>query len=232
MELRYAYPVLAALLLASLHADEVRLKDGRVLVGKVVERGSVLEITTREGVVRVDVAEVAERIEDKVLRERLAEYGKGMPDTAFAHLQIALQAHAYGLDREMWQHLDQAVGQAAPAGESAGADGEGGATSLQKRLGDFLAQLEPECAGYVQAVAALGLVDRQHADQRRVTRQGHADQDVLGVVEHRETDVVPRLELGNGAALHLGDDDRLERQCFSHRSPFCCSLTSVRKCPR
>jgi len=52
--------LLAAALLtaAPARADEVRLKDGRVLVGDVVERGDTLEITTRDGVVRAQVVQI------------------------------------------------------------------------------------------------------------------------------------------------------------------------------
>lgn len=123
-----------SLLLAPALADEIVLKDGRVLVGKVVQQGNVLEITTRDGVVRVDEKEVAERRDEQKLREALAELRKASSDTPFAHLQLAMQAYAYDLDRELWEHLDRAV--EVPADQEH--------APLQKRVDDFLAQLEPE----------------------------------------------------------------------------------------
>jgi hypothetical protein len=121
-------------------ADEVRLKDGRVLVGKVTERdgGRILEIETRDGTVRVPKTEVIEGEDgwrtEATLQKALLDLEQGVADTPFAHLQLATQARAWGLERELWQHLDAAVRLPADAEHAA----------QRARLQDFLAQLEPE----------------------------------------------------------------------------------------
>lgn len=46
---------------AQLAEEELRLADGRVLVGKVVEKGDTLEVTTRDGVVSVQKGQVTAR---------------------------------------------------------------------------------------------------------------------------------------------------------------------------
>jgi hypothetical protein len=115
-------------------ADEVRLHDGRVLVGKVTERGGVLEIETRDGIVRVNRAEVANQRTDTELREDLRREAADKPDTPFHHLHLAARARGWGLETEMWQHLDKTVGLPRDAERQA----------LRSRIDDFLAQLEPE----------------------------------------------------------------------------------------
>ncbi|MGB3967934.1 MAG: hypothetical protein WBO45_14465 [Planctomycetota bacterium] len=121
-------------------ADEVRLHDGRVLVGTVVKKqkdGVVesLEITTRDGVVSVRASEVLQHLTDDELRKKLAETARGAEDSTFAHLQLALQARAWGLLPELWKHLDRAVTLEPATTANAG---------LQRRLHDFLGSLEPE----------------------------------------------------------------------------------------
>lgn len=117
-----------------LSADEVRLKDGRVLVGSVVQRGSVVEVTTRDGVVRVAADDVAAIRSEQDLRRELRDMEQRQPDSEFAHLQLASQARSWGLEAEMWQHLDHAVDLPRNANRA----------SLRSRIDDFLAQLEPE----------------------------------------------------------------------------------------
>lgn len=133
--------VVAALAIVSLSpaatADEVRMLDGRVLVGKVTEKGGNLEIVTRDGTVVVANKDVAERRRDPQLRERLAEMARTAGDTTFAHLNLAMQARTYGLEPELWRHLDRALALRAQVPADA-------AESLQRRLADFLAQLGPE----------------------------------------------------------------------------------------
>ena len=48
---------LAAMCAASARADEVRLKDGTVLIGKTRVRDDVVQVTTRDGTRRVPLAD-------------------------------------------------------------------------------------------------------------------------------------------------------------------------------
>ncbi len=119
---------------ASARADELRLRDGRVLYGTVTEDkvAMTLSIATRDGVVLIARADVVERTSDVDLKKRLHELARSAGDTPFAHLQLAMRARDYGLTTEQWQHLDQVI---AAASDS---------PALQSRLADFLGQLEPE----------------------------------------------------------------------------------------
>jgi hypothetical protein len=126
--------------LPSLPADEVRLDDGRVLVGKVVARGNTLEITTQDGCVVVRREQVIGHRTDAQLQQALAEKAREVGSTPFAHLQLALQARAYGLQPEMWRHLDRVVA----ALEGGNAPGDEATAALRRRLDSFLADLEPE----------------------------------------------------------------------------------------
>ena len=125
----------ALLLATALRADEVRLRDGRVLYGKVtVEKATnTWLIETRDGAVRVAKDDVVDSTDDAGLRKRLRELAAGAGDTPFAHLQLAMRAREFGLDAELWQQLDAAV---------QGSERE--STALQNRLDDFLGQLEPD----------------------------------------------------------------------------------------
>jgi hypothetical protein len=137
--------ILACLALpASATADEVRLDDGRVLVGKVQQKAEVWEVTTHDGVVVVAKEKVTGHRTDAMLRRELADLARSAGDTPFAHLHLAAQARAYGLEAELWRHLDRClggpqVGDASAARMPAGAD-----APLQRRITDFLARLEPE----------------------------------------------------------------------------------------
>jgi hypothetical protein len=146
-------PLCGFLLLGTpVRADEVRLDDGRVLVGKVVEKGDALEITTTDGVVLVPVKKVIGRRLEADLRAELAKKARSAGDTAFAHLHLAIEARSYGLATELWQHLDRAIElqnetQASRLAANAGRDGTevpAARDPLQRRIEDFLAQLEPE----------------------------------------------------------------------------------------
>jgi hypothetical protein len=114
-------------------ADEVKLKDGRVLYGKVTKDKTTWLVETREGVVRVSADEVVDWHPESELRVRLHDLAKGAGDSPFASLQLAMQARVFALETEMWHYLDAAV---------AGAPHD--SAPLQNRLDDFLAQLEPE----------------------------------------------------------------------------------------
>jgi len=103
-------------------------------------------------------------------------------NTAHVHLQLAIVAHNWGLDAELWQHLDRAVTLPFEAEHSC----------LPKRLGDFLAQLEPEVLPHNYRSAATRLrvhelLVRQRPDagpgRKRVieellVREANADKDL------------------------------------------------------
>jgi hypothetical protein len=151
----------AALLLAtaSAPADEVRLLDGRVLVGAVARSDDALVVTTRDGAVRVPLADVREHRTDEQLRQALAEAARAAGDTPFAHLQLAQRAHACGLAAEAWRHLDR-VAAALP---TLPAD-----APVRRRAGDFAASLADELLAPRLRVAApgprvTGLLDAVHA---------------------------------------------------------------------
>jgi hypothetical protein len=142
---------------ARLSADELRLADGRVLVGKVVEKGDTLEVTTRDGVVVVQKTQVLPdgRKTDDQLRVALADYARDKGNTAFANLNLAMRAREVGLLPEMWRHLDRtldllgATAGKAQQTEAVGNEPEATAcpaarSPLQRRFEDFLAQLESE----------------------------------------------------------------------------------------
>ncbi|MBK8101238.1 MAG: hypothetical protein IPK26_29505 [Planctomycetes bacterium] len=177
------------LLLAPAPADEVRLKDGRVLVGTVVVRGEVLEVTTRDGVVRVPQAELIDGGWRKTeeLRTRLRDLEAGQPDTPFSHLHLAAAARDWGLTAEMWRHLDVAV--------TVPRDSEH--ANLRSRVDDFLAQLEPElmprrfraAATKTRVAELIGRVQRNlpgknAAIQELLVREANADQDLRAQARH------------------------------------------------
>lgn len=148
-----ASAAVALLLVSPARADEVRLDDGRVLVGKVVDKGDSLEITTNDGVVVVPSKKVIGRRLEADLRAELAKKARSAGDTAFAHLHLAIEARSYGLATELWQHLDRAIQLQTEANASrpAAAANDGSKAlapavrdPLQRRIEDFLAQLEPE----------------------------------------------------------------------------------------
>ena len=121
---------LSLLIPAPLLADEVRLKDGTVIVGEVKVRGKRLEIATREGTVRVDRDQVLRIRDDEELAEALSEMASRVPNGGFGRLELARIARDWGLERELWGHLDAAVALTAK--------------DKRHRLAEFLASLEPE----------------------------------------------------------------------------------------
>lgn len=161
------------------HHDEVRLDDGRVLVGKVVEKGDDLEITTRDGVVVVATARVTSRRSEEELRRELIKLSKAADKSAFASLHLAHQAHAWGLTKELWRHLDAALERNAAKPEQQDANDAASANerrqALDRRIRDLLAQLEPEVlpAKYRQANTAVrvnALLDQVRPSTGRAER--------------------------------------------------------------
>ncbi|MBL8750694.1 MAG: hypothetical protein JNK78_16160 [Planctomycetes bacterium] len=167
-------------------ADELRLDDGRVLVGKVVERGDTLEVTTIDGVVAVPKAKVTRRRTDDELRTDLAKRAREQGDTPYDLLQLAQVARDFGLDAEMWRYADQVV----KALGNRTSDDSSRAT--RRRLEEFLGQLEPQLLPrrFRSAATALRvheLLDRLRADtspgraaaiETLLVREPNADQDL------------------------------------------------------
>jgi len=125
--------VFAALLPLPLAADEVRLKDGRVLIGSTRKVGNTLLIKTRHGAVRVPMSIVVRIRKDKELRDELMDIAsRGAAGTAHGQLGLAKQARDWGLERELWQHL----GAALHLGRNS--------DPMMRRMREFMATLEPE----------------------------------------------------------------------------------------
>ncbi|MFO0313074.1 MAG: hypothetical protein ACK539_07575, partial [Planctomycetota bacterium] len=82
------------LLLAAARADEVRLLDGRVLVGAVTRAGDTLVVATRDGAVTVPLADVREHRTDEQLRQSLAPAARAGGGTPIAPRHLAARAHA------------------------------------------------------------------------------------------------------------------------------------------
>lgn len=117
---------------------ELRLNDGRVLVGKVVEKGDTKVVSTHDGNVTVAIGDIAKERDRAELMAAFKDLAKKSGSSTFAHVNLAKSARDYGLEQEMWRQLDKAI-----ATLSASKTGiEVGAT--ERRLRDFLAQLEPE----------------------------------------------------------------------------------------
>ncbi|MBL8756657.1 MAG: hypothetical protein JNK15_25400 [Planctomycetes bacterium] len=164
-------------------ADEVRLHDGRVLVGSVTKKGDTLEVATRDGVVVVQSQEVKSHLDETALRQKLAERQRALPDTTWSQLQLAIEARGYGLEPELWRHLDRAL---AKTGSAPMSDG------LQRQVRDFLARLEPELLPRPLRQAPVGkrvhkLLDGVHAAtspgkaaaiEELLVRMPDADQDL------------------------------------------------------
>lgn len=159
---------LGVLLAVAIPADELRLGDGRVLVGKVVERGQVYEVTTSDGVVVVAKDKVTARRTDAELRAALARQAETAGDTPFAALQLAIRARDFGLEPELWRHLDRALASLDDANDPT--DG-----ALGRRLRDFLAQLEAQLLPRAQRTAPTAtrvhrLLERARPDAPRAQR--------------------------------------------------------------
>ncbi|MDA0933375.1 MAG: hypothetical protein O3C51_07945 [Planctomycetota bacterium] len=135
-------------------ADEVRLADGRVLVGAVREDGDKLRIRTLDGEnFVVDRSEVLRIRSDDELRTEIDRLAALSGNAPHAQLEIARLARRYGLEQEMWQHLDLAVAEAEP--------GSSTARRLDAFLGGLGAHLVPEHRLRAEAERKVrALVDR------------------------------------------------------------------------
>jgi|GEM_PF-1695607 len=116
---------------------ELRMKDGRVLVGQVRARGPDYQVTTRDGSVTVAQQNVASARDHRELQAALKAKARNSGDSLFAHLNLAKVAREYGLEPEMWRLLDRALAKLSPSKPEQ-------MPAIQRRLHDFLAELEPE----------------------------------------------------------------------------------------
>lgn len=124
-------PMAACLLVGTLSADEVRLSDGRVLVGPTKNLGKKLQVKTLDGVVVVPRQDVIGVRTDEQLRAELASLAARTDDTLFGSLQLARTARDWGLYDEMWERIESCLGQVAAG------------TADDARLRAFLVELEP-----------------------------------------------------------------------------------------
>jgi hypothetical protein len=130
--------LILALPIAAQEVMQLRLKDGRVLVGKVASKGDNYEVTTYDGRVTVAKLDVVDRHPRASLLEKLRKKAKTSGDSAFVHLNLAKIAREYGLTSEMWRLLDKAIKKLSQQ------TANNKSSPVHKRLRDFLAQLEPE----------------------------------------------------------------------------------------
>ncbi|MGE3172846.1 MAG: hypothetical protein AB7O97_09470 [Planctomycetota bacterium] len=181
MKTTLAWMFATALCAGTALGQEVKLKDGRVLYGKITRTSDTLQIETREGTVTIDDNAVLATREERELRAELRRLAAGTDGSAFAQLQLAVQARVFALEKDMWHHLDAAV-------EATPRDG----STLQTRLDDFLAQLEPELLARKWRAAGTEMRVRELLRQHRrtdgpgeraarlelLTREPNADKDL------------------------------------------------------
>lgn len=211
------------------HADEVRLHDGRVLVGEVTRQGDkTLTIHTRDGAVVVNADQVAAIRTADTLREDLAAMARNAGKTRFAALNLAAQARAYGLEPEMWRHLDRAV---VP-------DPQESSPALERRLADFLAHLGPELLPrqfrsspvalrikkLLEGVRADTSPGRAAAIEELLVREEGADQELRRQVRNNPT---PRRRIAALRALERRELDGNHR--FVLRTTFLDGSPEVRE---
>jgi hypothetical protein len=197
----------AALLvtLAVAPADEVRLLDGRVLVGPVTRSGEALVVATRDGAVTVPLADVREHRTDEQLRQALADAARAAGDTPFAHLQLAQRAHAAGLLPEAWRHLD--------------------------RVAAALPQLPADAAVHTRAVAfAAAIAEDLLPARRRDTAPGPRVAALLDAV-HAATSPGRLLAIDEALARMAAADDDLRAQARRNGNARrrLCALTALQR---
>lgn len=121
---------LSLLVLAPLaHADQVWLRDGRVLVGDTETHGETLIVATLNGEVRVPRDQVLRIRSEQDLRSELSGLIARCDAAPFARVELARTARDWGLYDRMWALLDDALPQAEGAAEA--------------RLHELLGELEP-----------------------------------------------------------------------------------------
>lgn len=117
----------------ALLADEVVLKNGTVLVGKVRKLATELEITTLDGIQRIKLLDVERIRNDEQLRESLRQMAmRSGAGSAHAQLELARMARSWGLLEEMWQHLSRALRSVEKS------------PVIRRRTQEFMANLERE----------------------------------------------------------------------------------------
>ncbi|MBM4062607.1 MAG: hypothetical protein FJ265_16145 [Planctomycetes bacterium] len=231
---RWLVPLAAACLCCPpLCADEFRLADGRVLVGKAVDKGDTWEIATNDGIVIVAKTQVVAHRRENELREELAGRARAAGDTAFANLHLAASARELGLVPELWRHLDRAVRQQREATAPAHLQAAPRAP-LQRRIDDFLAQLEPEVLPRKWRAADVRtrvhrLLEQLRADagpgrtaaiEELLVREPNADQDLR--LEARRNVSAQRRTVALGALLRreaAGNDSFVLRTTVLDGSP-------------
>ena len=202
------------------NADELKLDDGRVLVGKVVAKDKdTLEVTTYDGVVLVPLAKVVGRRTDDELRGALADEARKHDQSTFSQLQLAGFARDWGLQPEMWRHLDLVV---KGLDDEKSAISEESRQAQRRRLDDFLGQLEPQLLprklrNAPTATRVHELLDRLRPDtsvgrtaaiEALLAREPNADQHLRTEARRNTSD---RRRIGALAALQrreLAGNDR------------------------
>lgn len=120
-------------LLSAARADEVVLRDSRIVYGSVEERGASVWIGTRTGefvVPRSEIVRIRGRAELHAELVGLASRcGKLSP---FSCLHLAHTARDWDLADDMWVYLDRALGQ------------QDMPDDVRERVDEFLGTLEPE----------------------------------------------------------------------------------------
>lgn len=213
-------PVLLAVLAlpaSDLCADEVRLRDGRVLVGRVETKGKVTRVHTRDGVVKVATTDVERVRTEEELRVELQRLELSSKPSAFHALQLARTARDFDLEDALWSHLDRALALAKEEGETPAS------------LWAFLGELEPYLlnsrvrglrpARRVDALIAL--VRGQLRPSRRaaitavLTAMPDADRSLQRVARSGASD--PRRLTALDALAARGGEDNLH---FLYRTPL------------
>ncbi len=127
--------VLLAGICAPLAADEVRLNDGRVLVGKTSIRADQVTVATLDGQVVVARAAVIRIRTDAELRLELDHLATLVGSSSrHGSLELAHTARRFGLHPEMWLYIDRCLASRSQLTT----------TRFEHRLRRLLGDLEPE----------------------------------------------------------------------------------------
>jgi hypothetical protein len=172
-----AVAAVIACLCAPARADEVRTKDGRVLVGKTTIAGRTLTLDTVDGPVSLSLDEVERIRDDAELRAELARLAdRGDGTSPFRQLELARTARSFGLETEMWQHLDACLGHANDDSRT------------RERAERFMAGLEPFLLSPRQRRAGVDVRARELLFQVRPLQKYNAVRTaaVVAVLAHLE----------------------------------------------